>query len=202
MPKSSNTLKIRGVQRRGGESKEGGKRSRGGVESKCTLRLWGCFVRFVCFDCVSNPLRACGRLWVLMPACVILACLGVCCFLDAFSRRFGPVLPRLRGFFGLRNFQAAIAQLGERQTEDLKVPGSIPGLGNFSYLADSGVSKAGCGLLLFRPGLCSSFCRSLDCHLSMARPHPGGAQKLRTPGVEPGSQAWGACMMPLHYVRC
>ena len=148
------------------------------MESKCTLRLWGCFVRFVCFDCVSNPLRACGRLWVLMPACVILACLGVCCFLDAFSRRFGPVLPRLRGFFGLRNFQAAIAQLGERQTEDLKVPGSIPGLGNFSYLADSGVSKAGCGLLLFRPGLCSSFCRSLDCHLSMARPHPGGAQKL------------------------
>jgi hypothetical protein len=27
---------------------------------------------------------------------------------------------------------AAIAQLGERQTEDLKVPGSIPGLGTFS----------------------------------------------------------------------
>ena len=26
---------------------------------------------------------------------------------------------------------AAIAQLGERQTEDLKVPGSIPGLGNY-----------------------------------------------------------------------
>jgi hypothetical protein len=25
--------------------------------------------------------------------------------------------------------------------------------------------------------------------------------KLRTPGVEPGSQAWEACMMPLHYVR-
>jgi hypothetical protein len=25
---------------------------------------------------------------------------------------------------------------------------------------------------------------------------------LRTPGVEPGSQAWEACMMPLHYVRC
>ena len=24
----------------------------------------------------------------------------------------------------------AIAQLGERQTEDLKIPGSIPGLGN------------------------------------------------------------------------
>ena len=28
---------------------------------------------------------------------------------------------------------AAIAQLGERQTEDLKVPGSIPGLGIFSF---------------------------------------------------------------------
>ena len=27
------------------------------------------------------------------------------------------------------NVRAAIAQLGERQTEDLKVPGSIPGLG-------------------------------------------------------------------------
>ena len=25
--------------------------------------------------------------------------------------------------------RAAIAQLGERQTEDLKIPGSIPGLG-------------------------------------------------------------------------
>ena len=29
----------------------------------------------------------------------------------------------------LRNQYAWIAQLGERQTEDLKVPGSIPGLG-------------------------------------------------------------------------
>ena len=27
------------------------------------------------------------------------------------------------------DLEAAIAQLGERQTEDLKVPGSIPGLG-------------------------------------------------------------------------
>ena len=32
------------------------------------------------------------------------------------------------------NDRAAIAQLGERQTEDLKVPGSIPGLGTFSYV--------------------------------------------------------------------
>ena len=28
---------------------------------------------------------------------------------------------------------AAIAQLGERQTEDLKVPGSIPGLGRLHF---------------------------------------------------------------------
>ena len=28
---------------------------------------------------------------------------------------------------------AAIAQLGERQTEDLKVPGSIPGGGKFNF---------------------------------------------------------------------
>ena len=31
-------------------------------------------------------------------------------------------------------FQAAIAQLGERQTEDLEVPGSIPGLGIFVHI--------------------------------------------------------------------
>ena len=30
--------------------------------------------------------------------------------------------------------QAVIAQLGERQTEDLKVPGSIPGRGIFSQI--------------------------------------------------------------------
>ena len=30
---------------------------------------------------------------------------------------------------------AAIAQLGERQTEDLKVPGSIPGLGKACLLS-------------------------------------------------------------------
>ena len=30
---------------------------------------------------------------------------------------------------------AAIAQLGERQTEDLEVPGSIPGLGTYIFFA-------------------------------------------------------------------
>ena len=31
-------------------------------------------------------------------------------------------------------YHAVLAQLGERQTEDLKVPGSIPGLGILSRL--------------------------------------------------------------------
>ena len=35
----------------------------------------------------------------------------------------------IRGVCSSSSTQAAIAQLGERQTEDLKVPGSIPGLG-------------------------------------------------------------------------
>ena len=43
--------------------------------------------------------------------------------------------PPLRCFHAQMPFAAAIAQLGERQTEDLKVPGSIPGLGNmYLYL--------------------------------------------------------------------
>ena len=33
------------------------------------------------------------------------------------------------------NLFAGIAQLGERQTEDLKVPGSIPGHGIFPFLS-------------------------------------------------------------------
>jgi hypothetical protein len=42
--------------------------------------------------------------------------------------------PAIIVFVAQRGAVAAIAQLGERQTEDLKVPGSIPGLGTyFSY---------------------------------------------------------------------
>ena len=36
--------------------------------------------------------------------------------------------------------RAAIAQLGERQTEDLKVPGSSPGLGHFVCAVGQNVS--------------------------------------------------------------
>ena len=41
--------------------------------------------------------------------------------------------------------QAAIAQLGERQTEDLKVPGSIPGRGTRikAFAIFSGASEIG-----------------------------------------------------------
>ena len=47
----------------------------------------------------------------------------------------------------LVHLQAAIAQLGERQTEDLKVPGSIPGLGMavWSLVNILRVSSAGNG---------------------------------------------------------
>ena len=37
-------------------------------------------------------------------------------------------------------------------------------------------------------------------HRGTAERYRGG-DRMRMPGVEPGSQAWGACMMPLHYVR-
>ena len=40
--------------------------------------------------------------------------------------------------------QAAIAQLGERQTEDLKVPGSIPGLGSFVLPVGGVLCLRGC----------------------------------------------------------
>ena len=51
--------------------------------------------------------------------------------------------------------QAAIAQLGERQTEDLKVPGSIPGLGIFFRLEGGvGVGR----LLAIRRHVC--FCNA------------------------------------------
>ena len=43
-------------------------------------------------------------------------------------------------------FQAGIAQLGERQTEDLEVPGSIPGHGIFSLRLELLLSAGSKGL--------------------------------------------------------
>ena len=44
-----------------------------------------------------------------------------------------PLTDSLRVCAGAPPAHAEIAQLGERQTEDLKVPGSIPGLGIFIF---------------------------------------------------------------------
>ena len=53
--------------------------------------------------------------------------------LSCLARR-GTFFPDECSFLASR---AAIAQLGERQTEDLKVPGSIPGLGNGALHANN-----------------------------------------------------------------
>ena len=49
------------------------------------------------------------------------------------------------------NCIAAIAQLGERQTEDLKVPGSIPGRGKFSLPETNLIGALKCPGLNQRP---------------------------------------------------
>ena len=59
----------------------------------------------------------------------------------------GPIL-RVRQ----RRMAAAIAQLGERQTEDLKVHGSIPGLCILSRSCLGVHRVSGAGLLLFGCG--------------------------------------------------
>ena len=51
-------------------------------------------------------------------------------FFFLFLGRTGSLVPHSR----VPRLLADIAQLGERQTEDLKVPGSIPGVGIFWHL--------------------------------------------------------------------
>ena len=63
---------------------------------------------------------------------------------------------------------AAIAQLGERQTEDVKVPGSIPGLGN-------GLMHAFCICTLFLFAQ-----RFLNQRVNRQKEMP-------RPGIEPGT---------------
>ena len=56
---------------------------------------------------------------------------------------------------------AVIAQLGERQTEDLEVPGSIPGHGTFSSMLDFWRVVCCCtpGSMLYKPcRVCSASC--------------------------------------------
>ena len=53
---------------------------------------------------------------------------------------------------------AAIAQLGERQTEDLQVPGSIPGLGIFDHAVGGRFMTAACMVSDLRvEGRCRGF---------------------------------------------
>ena len=68
------------------------------------------------------------------------------------------------------------SSVAERQSCKLKVLGSIPSGG---------------------------YCRTRQARSKTTttdhKPNQRGT--MRTPGVEPGSQAWKACMIPLHYVR-
>jgi len=93
-----------------------------------------CGVRVVCV-CVCWSLGLPGASsWCLLcvgaslvPACLptsLLVCLCLCGFLFLICSASTMFIVGVA-------FIAAIAQLGERQTEDLKVPGSILGLGTF-----------------------------------------------------------------------
>ncbi len=70
-----------------------------------------------------------------MPVLAVRFCIGLVGSVGV------PPPPRLALFLSApknrSDTKAAIAQLGERQTEDLKVPGSIPGLGTFCVLVKS-----------------------------------------------------------------
>ena len=86
---------------------------------------------------------------------------------------------------------AAIAQLGERQTEDLKVPGSIPGLGMLCYvrayrpLIWKAISSE--TVARHRALFWNLSSRSHNLHRHRARDVPW--QWLPPPGTEPGSSA-------------
>ena len=85
---------------------------------------------------------------------------------------------------------AVIAQLGERQTEDLKVPGSIPGLGNMTNGASSDVAHVFKHILnimdpsILGPGFEHLFHFYNKC--------PSCLHQIKItprPGIEPGSSA-------------
>ena len=111
----------------------------------CVRVLCVCVCVCVCVWCVCGSLGLPGASsWCLLcvsaslvPACLpncLLVCLCLCGFLCL------ACSVCIMFIVGVA-FVAAIAQLGERQTEDLKVPGSIPGLG------------------IFHTGMCGLFCK-------------------------------------------
>ena len=78
-----------------------------------------------------------------------------------------------------------------------------------------GMKTSPCQACATKPNLCACGCEGLSVTVqllstqvsqSKLRTHSGRQVMgiicfLRMPGVEPGSQAWEACMMPLHYMR-
>ena len=86
-----------------------------------------------------------------------------------------------------------MAQLGERQTEDLKVPGSVPGLGMLCDALFKLVARHSAQLYPVRllHGIAFMFwnlsSRSHSLHRHWARDVQ--LQKLPPPGIEPGSPA-------------
>ena len=49
--------------------------------------------------------------------------------------------------------------------------------------------------------MAASFTMSVALSPPDSGPHGLTLKKMRLPGVEPGAQAWEACMLPLHYRR-
>ena len=73
---------------------------------------------------------------------------------------------------------ASIAQSGERQTEDLKVPGSIPGRGKFSEMP--GIEP---GTLVSERSTKNRRLASLQWFLTFSAKW----SKLENPGIDPGA---------------
>ena len=93
---------------------------------------------------------------------------------------------------------------GQEQWEDLFPPTAHTFCNNIAH-EDGRVLTKSC---IFNFLSCASARVLHSCFIvvgSTSPPFCQGAQKKTTnmhmPGVEPGSQAWEACMMPLHYMR-
>ena len=95
---------------------------------------------------------------------------------------------------------AAIAQLGERQTEGLKVPGSVPCLGIILSFWTNEKKEAQWQWAIPK--------RKQGCNLTnslerlWARWHAwsvAGVLKMHQPGIEPGSHRWQRCILPLDH---
>ena len=82
---------------------------------------------------------------------------------------------------------AAIAQLGERQTEDLKVPGSIPGLGTIC-------AHGPCHMAFVKSSLQNGSCSSSSHTICILDPLADIARKL---GAQFIFATWGRF---LHYL--